>query len=199
MRWMRSHLSASIRLAAADTREVQGGRVMTGLLVNAIAVVIAVIVTGRLVAALWTTIAYLVLVAATYLTYLRRRLRGRNRLWLPEALPVSLPDRQVLTLALTSKEPPALLLGRWFEVACVVRDPLSAEYETRDVGLHRGRFSCQYPEMFGQVPALRQGHYEITWREEKPVGSGRWHLMDRSRVEIPAGAPAPQVSGSAGP
>jgi hypothetical protein len=198
MRSMRRHLSASIRLALTDTREVQVARVMTGLLVNATALIIAAVATGRLVA-LWTIVAYPVLMAATYLSYLVRRLRGWNRLWRPEARPVSPADRQVLPLALISNQPPALLLGRWFEVACVVRDPLGAEYETKDVQLNRGRFSCQYPDMFGKVPALRQARYEVTWREEKPVGSGRWHLMDRSSVHVPAWAPAPKVSGSAGP
>jgi len=173
---------------------------MTGLQVNAIALVIAGVATGRLVA-LWTIAAYPVLMAATYLSYLVRRLRGWNRLWRPDARPVPLADRQVLTLALMSKQPPALLLGIWFEIACIVRDPLGAEYEAsaKDVQLNRGVFYCQYPDMFGKVPALMPGRYEVTWREEKPVGSGRWHLLDRSGVDVPAWAPAPQVSGSTRP
>jgi hypothetical protein len=105
-----SHIALSMRLAGRDTREVQGTRMGTGLLVSAIAVVIASLATRKL-AALWTVAAYDPLLVATYGWFVARRPRGWNRLWYPSAVPRSNPERQALSLALKTTGPMALMYG----------------------------------------------------------------------------------------
>ncbi len=184
MRWSGSHFRALLLLAGQDTWQLEGARVIPGLQVNAIAVVIAVVATGRL-AALWTIAAYPVLVAGTYTSYLIRRLRGWNSLWKRDTSIASLPaGGRRLTLALDTKERHGLRPGLEMEYICEVRDPGGQEYKANASG-SPVRVSCYYPDSFGEVPALMPGTYEVTWRERKRAEPGRWRVMDTYRVEIP--------------
>jgi hypothetical protein len=184
VRWSGSHFRALLLLAGQDTWQLEGARVMTGLQVNAIALVIAVVATGRLTA-LWTIAAYPVLVAGTYTSYLIRRLRGWNSLWKRDTSIASLPaGGRRLTLSLDTKERHGLRPGVEMEYICEVRDPGGQEYKA-DASGGPVRVSCYYPDSFGEVPALMPGTYEVTWRERKRGKPGRWRVMDTYRVEIP--------------
>jgi hypothetical protein len=184
VRWSGSHFRTLLLLAGQDTWQLEGARVMTGLQVNAIALVIAVVATGRLVA-LWTIAAYPVLVAGTYTSYLIRRIRGWNSLWKRDTSIASLPaGGRRLTLSLDTKERHGLRPGLEMEYTCEVRDPGGQEYKA-DASGGPVRVSCYYPDSFGDVPALMPGTYEVTWRERKRAGPGKWRVMDTYRVEIP--------------
>lgn len=86
--------------------------------------------------------------------------------------------------------PVALLLNVPLEITCCVRDPAGNEFEANDVRGFRGQIYCTYPAQFSRAPALTPGIYTVTWRERKPPESGKWRVVDVSRVEVPAEAPA---------
>ncbi len=193
MKWLWSQIRTSARLAADDTVEVQGARVMTGLQVNAIALVIAAWATHK-VGAYWTVVAYPVLMAATYAFYLIRRLRGWNRLWRATSQPheVAGENRQDLNLHLETTGHVALMYHVLFDVECRVCDPLGQEYVMTEHGIQffRGRFYANYPYGFDQAPAVVPGRYTVTWVQAKPPGSGKWRVMHSARVDVPALNPA---------
>ena len=144
--------------------------------------------------AYWTLAAYPVLVILTYIYYLVRRLRGWSRLSEATARPQPIPDanRQDLYLNLTTKGPKALMYHVLFDVECRVRDPLGQEHVTAEHGLQlfRGTFHAGYPHGFDQAPAVVPGTYTVTWVERRPPGSGKWRVMHRARLDVPAYIPA---------
>ena len=188
MQWLWLNARTAIRLGLQDTWQVQGTRVMTGLQVNAIALIVASVATHR-PAALWTIFAYPILLVLTYGFYVVRRLRGWNRLWKREPPLISHTAGQ-LNVALMTTEPQLLLLGVGYDVSCRIRDPQGREFEGDPTGFHRGRLYCSYPGQFRGAPALTPGIYTVIWRERKPPESGKWRVIDASRVKVPAQQPA---------
>ena len=77
------------------------------------------------------------------------------------------------------------------EVTCHVRSPAGSEFEADLIrGFIKGQMFCMYPIEFNGAPALAPSTYTVTWRERKPPESGKWHVIDVSRVEVPAQVPA---------
>jgi hypothetical protein len=174
---------------------------MTGLQINAIAVVVASIATHQL-AALWTIFAYPTLLVLTFVFFVTRRLRGWSRLWKHESRIDSSPGTaRLLSLSLRTTGPVALLLGVPLDITCYVRDPVGDEYEAgaEAVRLFRGLLYCVYPTDFPGAAELTPGTYMVTWRERKPAKSGKWHVMDVSRVQVPSQSSASvPLAGAAG-
>lgn len=190
MQWLWLKVRTSVRLGWQDTFQVQRPRVTTGLLVNTIAFALTWVGTHR-PGALWTLAAYPAYVIGTFGVYVTRRLSGWNRLWQRESRIAHPPDGpSQLNLSIMTTGPVALLLNVPLEITCCVRDPAGNEFEANDVRGFRGQIYCTYPAQFSRAPALTPGIYTVTWRERKPPESGKWRVVDVSRVEVPAEAPA---------
>jgi hypothetical protein len=191
--WLWLKVRTSIRLGFQDTLQLQGKGLITGLLVGVIAFIIAYLVTHR-PGTLWTLAALPIFVVGTFGFYVIRRLRGWNRLWKRGSRIAYPSDRSPqLNLTLGTAVPYALLIGVTIDITCRVRHPSGAEFEAdaNYVRMFRGLISTTYPDLFPRAPELTPGTYTVTWLERKPPDSesARWHVIDASRVRVPAQVP----------
>jgi hypothetical protein len=54
----------------------------------------------------------------------------------------------------------------------------------------QGVMFCNYPTEFSGAPGLTPGTYAVIWRERNPRESGKWRVLDVSRVKVPKRKPA---------
>jgi hypothetical protein len=160
---------------------------MTGLSVNAIALVLAAVATHR-PGALWTIFAYPVFLVCAWLGFLTwRLLRGWNRLWNRESNVVASGDGPQVNLSLMTTRPANLLTGAGHEIECFVVDPSGIETKASMVsGFYRARVYASYPAMFNGAPKIVPGRYIVIWREQMPAGTGKWRVIDAARVTVTA-------------
>jgi hypothetical protein len=184
---------ASICLAYQDMWQFYGLRVLIGLSVAILAVVLALVVTGK--ATLWTLLAYAIFFVGTYLICLVLRLTGWHRVWESSHREMASPSGQ-LQLQLDFKGPAGMRLARVpSEFSCEIRSPSGVRYKTRPDSVGGGGVAvwCNYPSDFEGAPAVVPGIYTVTWRERRhrqvparqPSGaSGKWRLMEADRFRV---------------
>jgi hypothetical protein len=183
VRWLVLHTWMSLRLGARDVWQAIGSRVVIGLTVAVLALVLALAAIHQ-ATALWTIIAYAILLGATYGYFVVRRLSGWNRFWRRETQVESHPGGQRLNLSLHFKGPVANRLGPPTEFRCEVKDPAGVVHAANHVGGGGAVVFCAYPENFGQAAALSRGIHTVTWLERKLPGPGKWRPSDVSRVKV---------------
>ena len=104
MKWLRLKARTAARLSLQDAWQEGGPRVLTGLSVNAIAVVVASIATKK-PAALCTIIAYPIFMVSAWCFFFIRRMRGWNRLWKREIHVTRTPGGPQINVALRIADP----------------------------------------------------------------------------------------------
>jgi hypothetical protein len=185
VRWLRLHTLMSLRLGARDAWQAIASRVIIGFTVAALALVLALAAVHQ-ATALWTIVAYVILLVATYGYFAIRRLSGSNRLWRRETRIQTHPGGRRLSLSLHFKGPVAQRLGPTSEFCCEVRDPAGVVHMANYVGGGGSVVFCDYPENFGLVSALTSGTYTVTWLERNLPGPSKWRPTDVSRFKVPA-------------
>jgi hypothetical protein len=104
VKWLRLKARTAARLALQDAWQEGGPRVLTGLSVNAIAVVVASIATKK-PAALWTIIAYPIFMISAWCFFFIRRMCGWNRLWKRETRISRTAEGPQINLSLLTADP----------------------------------------------------------------------------------------------
>jgi hypothetical protein len=184
MRWLQLKAAVAARLAWQDVWQVGAPRVATGLAVNAIAVVLALILTKQLIA-LWAIAAAPIYVFLTWCVFAIRRMRGWNRLWKSECSIARIATGPQINLAIQTMRPADLLSGKSIELECLVRDP--SGQETKDssmTGFYKTRVYASYPGQFAGAPQMVPGTYLLIWREQNPPETGKWRIIDLDRVTL---------------
>lgn len=177
MRWLGLKTRAAARLALQDTWQEGGPRILTGLSVNAIAVIVASIATRKL-GALWTIFAYPIFIVSAWCFFFVRRMRGWNRLWKREIRVSRTAEGPQINVSLRTADPAHLLSGAGHELTCFVREPNGRLTEaTHITGFYRARVYCSYS---GQIP----GNYLVIWKEQDPPQTGKWRIIDLSRLKL---------------
>jgi hypothetical protein len=184
VQWLRLKAKTTSKLALQDAWQEGGPRVLTGLSVNAIAVVVASIATKK-PAALWTIIAYPIFMISAWCFFFIRRMRGWNRLWKRETRISRAPEGPQINVSLLTAEPAHLLSGAGHELTCYVQEPGGRLAEATSVmGFYRARVFISYPQQFpGAIPMVA-GDYVVIWKEQDPPQTGKWRVIDLSRVTI---------------
>jgi hypothetical protein len=146
--WLRLKARTASRLAFQDAWQEGGPRVLTGLSVNAIAVVVASIATKK-PAALWTIIAYPIFMVSAWCFFFIRRMRGWNRLWKRETRISRTAEGPQINMSLLTADPAHLLSGAGHELTCHVQEPGGRLAEATSVtGFYRARVFISYPQQF---------------------------------------------------
>ena len=184
VRWLQLKAAVAARLAWQDVRQVGAPRVATGLAVNAISVVLALILTKRLIA-LWAIAAVPVYVGLAWCVFVTRRMRGWNRLWEGKCSTARTVTGPQINLALQTMRPADLLSGKSIELECLVRDPSGQETKASNItGFYRARVYASYPGQFAGAPQMVPGTYLLLWREQNPPETGKWRIIDLDRVTL---------------
>lgn len=121
MRW----LILKTRVAARLALQEGGPRILTGLSVNAIAVVVASIATKK-PAGLWTIFAYPIFMVSAWCFFLVRRMRGWNRLWKREIHVSRTATGPQINMSLRTADPAHLLSGPGTNSPALYKSPVVA-------------------------------------------------------------------------
>lgn len=184
VRWLRLNTKAAARLALQDAWQEGGPRILTGLSVNAIAVVVASIATKK-PGALWTIFAYPIFMVSAWCFFFVRRMRSWNRLWKREIHVARTPGGPQINVALRTADPAHLLSGAGHELTCFVQEPSGSLTEATSItGFYRTRVYCSYPAQFSGAIPLVQGNYIVIWKEQDPPQTGKWRIIDISRLKL---------------
>jgi hypothetical protein len=178
-RWLKTR--TAVNLALQDAWQEGGPRVLTGLSVNAIAVIVASIATQK-PAALWTLFAYPIFMLSAWCFFFVRRMRGWNRLWKREIHITRTDQGPQINMSLRTIDPAHLLSGAGHELTCFVQEPGGSLSEAPFFqGFHRARVYCSYP--FQVAGSLAPGNYIATWKEQD-TRTGKWAIIDLSRFKL---------------
>jgi hypothetical protein len=184
VRWLQLKAATAARLAWRDATQVGASRVATGLAVNVISVILALILTRRLIA-LWAIAAAPIYVVLAWCFFFTRRMFGWNRLWKRDKPIVGHNDTgPVISLALQTMRSELLISGTGYELECLVREPSGQEIKNSNMtGFHNARVFVSYPVQFAGAPPMVPGSYDVTWREQNPK-TGKWRIIDIARVAL---------------
>lgn len=184
MKWLTLKAKTAARLALQDAWQEGGPRILTGLSVNAIAVVVASIATKK-PAALWTIIAYPIFMVSAWCFFFIRRMCGWNRLWKRETRIARTTEGPQINLSLRTADPAHLLSGAGHELTCYVQEPGGRLAEATSItGFHRARVFASYPHQFSGTISIVAGEYIVIWKEQDPPQTGKWRMIDLSRVTV---------------
>jgi len=175
MKWLRLKTKVAAGLALQDAWQEGGPRILTGLSVNAIAVVVASIATKK-PAALWTIFAYPIFMVSAWCFFFVRRMRGWNRMWKRETRIARTDHGPQINMSLRTADPAHLLSGAGHELTCYVQEPGGSLTEATSIqGFYRARVYCSYP-FSTAVPPI-PGNYIAIWKEQD-VRTGKWRVID---------------------
>ena len=57
---------------------------------------------------------------------------------------------------------------------------------TSVTGFFRARVFTSYPDQFSGAIPMVAGNYIVIWKEQDPPQTGKWRVIDLSRVTVPA-------------
>lgn len=181
MKWLRLKTRVAARLALQDAWQEGGPRILTGLSVNAIAVIIASIVTKK-PAALWTIFAYPLFMVSAWCFFFVRRMQDWNRLWKREIDIARTDQGPQINMSLRTVDPAHLLSGVGHELTCFVQEPSGSLIEAKSIqGFYRARVYCSYP--FSAGVSLAPGNYIAIWKEQDPR-TGTWKVIDLAQFKL---------------
>jgi hypothetical protein len=81
--------------------------------------------------------------------------------------------------------PAHLLSGAGHELTCYVQEPGGRLAEATSVtGFYRARVFASYPHQFSGAIPMVAGDHVVIWKEQEPRQTGKWRVIDLSRVTV---------------